>query len=192
VAVAQRLHAQPLPLTTVPAGTTLIRQGDPCLRAWIVVAGALIERTVSPEGRVLIPRLPGPGALLGSLDGGLSPVSVVALRRTSLRPASGDELPDGLAVRERDALTLATEIAWLDTAMTIERRLRDAADRFGRSLPGGRAVGLTLTQEDLGAFAGVSRETANRAVGELVHRGSIDRLSRGRYLVRTPLRFVRR
>ena len=45
-------------------------------------------------------------------------------------------------------------------------------------------MGLTLTQEELGAFAGTTRESANRAVGELMRRGTILRLSRGRYLVR--------
>jgi CRP-like cAMP-binding protein len=193
VAVAQRLHAQPLPLTTaLPAGSTLIRQGDPCDHAWIVMSGALLERTVSPEGRVLIPRLPGAGDLVGGTDGCPSQVSVTTLRRTSLRPAAGHDLQDGLAARNRELLAFAAEVAWLDSITTIERRLRELADRFGRSVPGGIAVGLTLTQEDLGACAGITRESANRAVGELLHRGSIRRLSRGRYLVRTSLRSVDR
>lgn len=191
--MAQRLYAQPLPLTiTLAAGTTLVRQGDPCLRAWIVVTGAVIERMVSPEGRALIPRLPGPGDLVGATDGGPSPVSVTTLRRTSLRPAAGRDLEDGLGARHREAVAFAAEVAWLDTTTTIERRLRRIADRFGRSAPGGTALGITFTQEDLGAFAGTTRESANRAVGELLRRGSLRRLSRGRYLVRTPLRAVRR
>ena len=191
--MAQRLHAQPLSLTTtVPAGTTLIRQGDPCVRAWIVTAGVLAERVVSPEGRVLIPRLPGPGDLVGGADGLASPYTLVTLRRTSLRPASGRDLEDGLAARCREAVAFASEIAWLDTTTTIERRLRHIAERFGRPAPGGTAVALTFTQEELGAFAGATRESANRAVGELLRRGAIRRLSRGRYLVRTPLQPVRR
>jgi CRP/FNR family cyclic AMP-dependent transcriptional regulator len=190
VAVAQRPYAQPLPLTTVPAGTALIRQGEPCLRAWTVESGALIERMISTDGRVLIPRLPGPGDLVGGTDAGPSPVTVATLRRSALRPALGRDLLDGLAERHREALAFAGEVAWLDTIGTIERRLRGLADRFGRSAPGGRAVGLTLTQEDLGAFAGTTRESANRAVQELLQRGSIQRLTRGRYLVRPPLRSV--
>jgi CRP-like cAMP-binding protein len=105
--VAQRLHAQPLSLTTtVAAGTTLIRQGDPYVRAWIVVTGVLIERVVSPEGRVLIPRLPGPGDLVGGAEGPASPLTLVALRRTSLRPATERELLDGSphATRRRSRL----------------------------------------------------------------------------------------
>lgn len=188
--MAQRLP-EPLPLaTTLPAGTTLVRQGDACRRAWIVVTGALIERVVSPEGRVLIPRLPGPGDLVGGVDGAPSPGTVRALRRSTVRIAGSDELAVGLAERDRAMLAFAAAVAWLDTPTKIERRLREIAERFGRAAPGGIALGLTLTQEDLGAFAGTTRESANRAVGELLRRGAIQRLSRGRYLVRTPLRSI--
>jgi CRP-like cAMP-binding protein len=189
--VAQHLHAQPLPLmTALASGITLMRQGDPCRRAWVVMSGALLERTVSPEGRVLIPRLPGAGDLVGGVDGGPSPVSAVTLRRTTLRPATDRDLEDGLAARERELLEFATEVVWLDAATAIERRLRQLARRFGRCAPGGIAIGLTLTQEDLGACVGTTRESANRAIAELLRSGAISRLSRGRYLVRTPLRSV--
>jgi CRP-like cAMP-binding protein len=190
VAVAQRLHAQPLPLTALPAGTTLIRQGDPCVRAWTVVSGVLIERIVSAEGRLLIPRMPGAGDLIGGVDAAPSPVSVTVLRRCSIRTASAAELEAGLAARERQALAFASELAWLDTPAAIERRLRQIADRFGRTTPGGTAIGLTLTQEELGAFAGTTRESANRAVAGLLRSGTLGRLARGRYLIRSPLRSV--
>jgi CRP/FNR family transcriptional regulator, cyclic AMP receptor protein len=189
--VVHHLPHEPLPLTTpLSVGATLIRQGDPCDRAWVVVSGVLIERVVSPEGRVLIPRLPGPGDLVGGIDGAASPGTVRVLRRSTVRLAGPGDLTVGLAERERTMLAFAAAIAWLDTATKIERRLRHIAERFGRPVPGGIALRLTLTQEDLGAFAGTTRESANRAVGELLRRGTIQRLSRGRYLVRTPLRPV--
>ena len=189
--VAQRLHPQPLPLiTVVPARTTLIRQGDPCVRAWTVVSGVLIERIVSAEGRLLIPRLPGPGDVIGGVDAGLSPVGVTALRRCTIRAATAGELEAGLAARERQALAFASELAWLDTTAAIERRLRQIADRFGRDVPSGTAIGLTLTQEELGAFAGTTRESANRAVAGLLRSGTLHRLARGRYLIRARLRSV--
>lgn len=188
--MAQRLP-EPLPLATaLPAGTTLVRQGDACRRAWTVVTGVLIERVVSPDGRVLIPRLPGPGDLVGGVDGAPSPGTVRALRRSTVRIAGPGELAAGLAERDRAMLAFAAAVAWLDTPTKIERRLREIAERFGRAAPGGLALGLTLTQEDLGAFAGTTRESANRAVRELLRRGAIQRLSRGRYLVRTPLRSI--
>ena len=189
--MAQRLHAHPLPLTTLSAGAVLMRQGDPCARAWTIRSGVMIERMVSSDGRVLIPRLPGPGDLVGGLDTEFSPVTVVALRRTSMRPAIGRALEQGLAARNAEALALAAEIAWLDTTSAIERRLRLIAERYGRPVPGGTALGLTLTQEDLGAFVGTTRETANRAVRELMSRGAIGRVARGRYVVAPMLRAVR-
>jgi CRP-like cAMP-binding protein len=174
----------------LPAGTTLIRQGDPCVRAWTVVRGVLVERIVSPEGRLLIPRLPGPGDVVGGVDAAPSAVGVTVLRRCSIRTATAEEVQAGLAARERQALAFASELAWLDTPTAIERRLREIAGRFGREAPGGTAIGLTLTQEELGAFAGTTRESANRAVARLQRSGTLRRLARGRYLVRAPLRSV--
>jgi CRP/FNR family cyclic AMP-dependent transcriptional regulator len=189
--VVQRLPREPLPLTrSLPAGTTLIRQGEPCIHAWTVVSGVLIERIVSTDGRLLIPRLPGPGDVVGGLDARPSLVGVTALRRCSIRPATAGELEAGLAVRERQALAFASELAWLDTPAAIERRLRQIAERFGRDAPGGTAIGLTLTQEELGAFAGTTRESANRAVAGLMRSGRLRRLARGRYLIRAPMRPV--
>ena len=139
--MARRLPREPLPLTTaLPAGTNLIRQGDSCERAWIVVTGVLIERVVSSEGRVLIPRLPGPGDLVGGIDGAASPGTVRALRRSTVRLAGPDDLTTGLAQRERTMLAFAAAIAWLDTPTKIERRLREIAERFGRPVPGGIAL----------------------------------------------------
>ena len=189
--MAQPMHPQPLSLTTaVPARSTLIRQGDPCVQAWTVVSGVLIERVVSADGRLLIPRLPGPGDVIGGIDRHPSPVGVVALRRSAIRVATPAELEAGLAAREREALAFAAQVAWLDTSAAIEHRLQQIAERFGRTAPGGTAVGLTLTQEELGAFAGTTRESANRAVAGLMRRGTLLKLTRGRYLVRTTLRSI--
>nr|MBA3691789.1 cyclic nucleotide-binding domain-containing protein [Actinomycetota bacterium] len=117
--MAQRLP-EPLPLATaLPAGTTLVRQGDACRRAWTVVTGVLIERVVSPDGRVLIPRLPGPGDLVGGVDGAPSPGTVRALRRSTVRIAGPGELAAGLAERDRAMLAFAAAVAWLDTPTKI-------------------------------------------------------------------------
>jgi CRP/FNR family cyclic AMP-dependent transcriptional regulator len=190
--VADRSLREPLPLAPpVQAGTVLVRQGDPCPPALIVVSGALLERLVTSDGRVLVPWLPGPGDLVGSGEGVPSPVTVIALRRTVLRRAAADEVAAGLAHREARALALATEIAWMDTPLRIEARLREIAARHGRPAGGGgRAVGLTLTQEDLAGLAGTSRESANRAVRAMIATGLLERPARGRYVLRSQLRLV--
>ena len=190
--MADQLHHEPLPLAPpVPAGTVLVRQGDPAAPARIVVTGALLERAVTCEGRVLVPSLPGPGDLVGSTEAAPSPVTVIALRRTVLRRAATHEVAAGIARREARALALAADIAWVDAAARVEARLREIAAIHGRpAAGGGLAVGLTLTQEDLAALAGTTRESANRAVRSMIAAGLLDRTARGRYVLRSPLRSV--
>jgi CRP-like cAMP-binding protein len=123
--------------------------------------------------------MPGAGDVIGGIDAAPSPVSVTVLRRCTIRAASAAELEAGLAARERQALAFASELAWLDTPAAIEAAA--PADR-GSVRPrgtGGTAIGLTLTQEELGAFAGTTRESANRAVAGLLRSGTLHRLARG-------------
>jgi CRP/FNR family cyclic AMP-dependent transcriptional regulator len=190
--VADQLPREPLPLAPpVSVGSVLVRQGDPAPPARIVVSGALLERTVTREGRVLVPSLPGPGDLVGSGETAPSPVTVIALRRTILRRAAADELATGLARREARALALAADIAWVDTTARIEARLREIAAIHGRPVAGGGlAVGVTLTQEDLAGLAGTTRESANRAVRSMLATGLLDRTARGRYVLRTQLQLI--
>ncbi len=58
-------------------------------------------------------------------------------------------------------------------------RLDDLAARFGRPVAGGTAVRLALTQEDLAALCGTSRESANRAIRSLVRQGRIETTWKG-------------
>jgi CRP/FNR family transcriptional regulator, cyclic AMP receptor protein len=190
--VADQLPREPLPLARpVRAGAVLVRQGDPSPPARIVISGALLERAVTCDGRVLVPCVPGPGDLVGSVETDPSPVTVVALRRTVLRRAAADELAAGLARREARALALAANIAWVDTAARIEARLREIAATHGRpAAGGGLAIGLTLTQEDLAGLAGTTRESANRAVRSMIAAGLLDRTARGRYVLHSQLRLI--
>jgi len=78
----------------------------------------------------------------------------------------------------------------------LAARLDDLAARFGRPVPGGRCLELPLTQEHLAGLTGATRESVNRALGELAAAGRVER-ARGRYVVRpgalagetTPLPF---
>jgi CRP-like cAMP-binding protein len=49
---------------------------------------------------------------------------------------------------------------------------------------------LPLTQDEVAALAGTTRESANRALRSMVADGDIRMAARGRYVVRTRLRQV--
>jgi CRP-like cAMP-binding protein len=81
-------------------------------------------------------------------------------------------------------------LAWHDVETRLERRLADLAARFGHEAPDGVAIGLRLSQDELAAMIGCTRESANRALGRIVAAGRVAVVRRGRYVVRSPLRAV--
>jgi CRP-like cAMP-binding protein len=166
---------------------TFVRQGAPGEGVWLVESGALRVGQVSDEGNELLLDVLGPGQGVGEPPGVLSPVTVRALRPCRLAPVSSRAAADLLVTRAHRAAALAADLAWLDVRARIERRLTDLADRFGRSVDGGRLILLALTQDEIAALAGTTRESANRALRALVADGTIRIAARGRYVVRSRL-----
>jgi CRP/FNR family cyclic AMP-dependent transcriptional regulator len=175
---------EPLPLTlAVPSGRTIVRQGEASAGLWTVESGALTVGVVAPDGHALMLDVLGPGDAVGEPDGGISLVSVRALRPCRLRPAQADTAMRLLATRAQRVAALACELAWLDVAGRVERRLDDLAQRFGRPAPGGTRIIIALSQDDLASLAGTSRESTNRALRALRRAGRLHVEARGRYVM---------
>ena len=191
MSVQVRRGPQPLPLTLVLRQRgTLIRQGAPGDGLWLVESGALRVSVVSGAGHELVLDVLGPGQGAGEVAGVTSPVTVRALRPCRLSPAEPRAAADLLTTRAHRAAALAEELAWMDVRARITHRLDDLAERFGRSVDGGRLILLPLTQEEVASLAGTTRESANRALRSMVSDGEIRMAARGRYVVRTRLRRV--
>jgi CRP/FNR family transcriptional regulator, cyclic AMP receptor protein len=189
--MAERLPriGQPLPLIAVPPGRHIVRQGDPHPLGCVVVSGALLVYAVDAEGRVAGFDVVGPGDAVAHPRSGAY-VSVRALTSSSLRPA-GDAEVAGSAIGHLARLAaLATDLAWSDVPTRMQRRLDDLAERFGRPVAGGVRIGLDLTQDDLAALAGTSRETANRVLQRAIRTGRLRRVGPRRYEVRTRLQVL--
>jgi CRP/FNR family transcriptional regulator, cyclic AMP receptor protein len=191
VSVHARRGPQPLPLTLVlRQHGTLIRQGEIGDGLWLVESGALRVAAISDAGHELVLDVLGPGQGTGEPAGVPSPVTVRALRPCRLSPVSPGAAADLLTTRAHRAAALAADLAWLDVRTRISRRLQDLAERFGRPVEGGRLILLPLTQDEVAALAGTTRESANRALRALVACGEIRVAARGRYVVRTWIRSV--
>ena len=175
---------EPFPLMfDVPPGREVIHQGEPYPDAWVVRRGGLLMEVVDLEGHRLALDLLGPGDLVGGPTSWTAEASVRALLTSGLFAAGPIALRDGLARRARRASWLACSVAWDRIADRLAARLDDLAARFGRPVPGGRCLELPLTQEHLAQLTGATRESVNRALGELAAAGRVDR-ARGRYVVR--------
>jgi CRP/FNR family transcriptional regulator, cyclic AMP receptor protein len=178
-----RSAEEPLPLTfEVRPGRDVVRQGEPYPGAWVVRAGRLLMHVVDPDGRKLTLDVLGQGDLVGGPPGWIAEASVRAMVHTWLAPAGSAELRDGLARRAHRSSALACALAWGRVAERVAGRLDDLAERFGRPVPGGRSVRLSLTQDDLADLAGSTRESVNRALADLARRGRIT-ARRGTYVV---------
>ena len=174
---------EPLPLTfEVRPGRTVVRQGEPYPGAWVVRSGGLLMHVVDPDGRRLALDVLGRGDLVGGPPGWIAEASALAMMQTWLAPAGPAALRDGLARRAQRSSALACALAWDHVADRVAGRLEDLAERFGRPVPGGRCVPLALTQDDIADLAGSTRESVNRALARLAHRGRI-RGQRGSYVV---------
>jgi CRP/FNR family transcriptional regulator, cyclic AMP receptor protein len=186
VSVRMYRDPQPLPLTLVLRQRgTLIRQGVTGDGLWLVESGALVVGTITDAGRELVLDVVGPGDAAGEISGVISPFTVRALRPSRLTPVSHRAAADLLAARAHRAAALAADFAWLNVRSRVVRRLEDLAERFGRPVEGGRLILLPLTQDEVAALAGTTRESANRALRRLVADGSIRVAARGRYVVRS-------
>ena len=186
--MASRLPYQPLPLE-VAAGHVLLRQDEPAGTTWEVISGAFAERVRDVEGRSLVLDIAGPGDVTGGVPGQASGWEVQALCAGSIRAWPGPT--DAAACRWAQRFSgFAMEVAWLDVATRLERRLADLAHRFGVMVPSGVRIALPLTHEELGALIGASRESVSRAMSELRAAGRIRTTGRARITLIEPLHLV--
>jgi CRP-like cAMP-binding protein len=171
-------------------GAALIHQGQVGDGLWLVGSGALRSSMITADGRDLTLEVLGPGDLAGEPEGVASATTLRALRRTRLRPAEPRAAADLLAARAHRAAALAADLAWLGVRERLLRRLEDLAERFGTPSEGGTLILLPLTQDDLAALAGTTRESVSRTMGALTRDGRIRVAGRGRYVIRSDLRVI--
>lgn len=173
-------------LHTMRKGDVLLHQGDPGDSLVILLDGTLRISMVSSNGREIILDYAEAGSVLGEialLDGGERTASVTAL-------GEGRYLRLG-ARAFREVLERHPSIAWR-LLREMARRLRNAnltiesdrayasGPRLARTLQrlmqrgeGPAALRLSLSQSELGAFAGISRENINRQLGAWADSGIV-------------------
>ena len=186
-------------------GDFLFREGEPPGSVILVREGVIKIQRQLADGRELLLGVRGPGAVLGelaALDGSPRSASAIAMATTVvdvLPPAAFRRLvTDGgdgavavvklLVARLREADQRRVERNELDIAGRVVRRLLDLADgQPGRAEARAGAITVRVTQDELAALAGASREGVSRVLGELrdaglvgTGRGSLTIPERGR------------
>jgi CRP/FNR family cyclic AMP-dependent transcriptional regulator len=170
----------------VDAGAYLFHHGDEADSMYVVASGRLAVRATTVDGDTAIVRVIGPGQVVGELallvDGLRRTGSVVALEATSVRVIHRSQFAE---IRDRDpridralVADLAARLASL-SAQLLVNQFGTLAERVAERLivldDVYRHGWIEVTQEELGAMTGGSRQAINRILAEAAADGVIAR-----------------
>jgi CRP/FNR family transcriptional regulator, cyclic AMP receptor protein len=185
-----------------PARTVLFRKGDPGTHMVVVVRGRVKVCTHSEDGKELVLNLINPGEVVGEialLDGADRTADAVTLVDSDLlilerrdfipflqrHPDACMRLFAVLCERVRRTSELLEEALFLEGSSRLAKRLVHLAEVFGKPVPGGVKIGISLSQQQLGNMVGMSRESMNKQLKQWRQDGLI-RIEDGCYVLTRP------
>ena len=166
-----------------PRGDVLFHEGDDA-GAVVVLLDGRVKAAVNRDSREVILAFPGPGELLGELsavDGRPRSGTVRAVDDVEALVIPGSAFRAFLERRPRVALVLLRSVtarlrasdrqrvdyAVNDVVVRVAVRLVELCDRFGAERDGHVDTGLAISQDELAAWAGASREAVAKAMAVL-------------------------
>lgn len=186
-----RAFTEGLPTRSYPQGTVLVPGcAQPC-RLWLLVSGQVRLARINVDGREVTIARCGPDSIVAAADDaeGSGAATVMTVETDALISEVGDRALRELVTRHPDVgirlvAALGRRITQAE-AVVEDLAFRSARERVARALlglPGAAAGGaVRVSHADLARAAGVARETATKALGQLEDDG----------VVRTGYRVVR-
>ena len=171
-----------------PARSVIVRQGEPADSAFVVVYGRLKVVTASGGDHESVIAVLRAGDLFGELailDGGTRSATVIALEPTLLLAIDRRKLhallPKEPTVSYKLLIVLARRLRKTmdarerrDVPARLARQLARLADEDGEVVGGGAVrLKMELSQRELGAMIGATRESVNKNLAALVKRGAV-------------------
>ena len=178
--------ASSLQRRSVRAGKAVFRQDDPGSSLYVIESGVVKVQRTSPEGKEVILTILGPGDFFGELallDGEPRSADAVAKEDTALlvlerddflafldkSPEVATKLLAALSRRLRRTDQLVQDAAFLDVPARLARALLQLSES--------PEAATGLTQSELAAMVGASRESVNRWLQFYRRRGLIESAS---------------
>ena len=175
----------------VKKGEFIFRGGDPADVLYIVCEGQFKILTHTPDGREQIMYIYNPGDFVGGLnllkshrylyfgqaleDGIICTMGKAFFDKAVLNnPSILRQILEKSYDRIRWAEELITRLSSSNAGMKAAELLMRLAHRHGVQTPQGIRIDLSMTREDLGSYAGLTRETITRKLGEFKDLGYID------------------
>lgn len=175
-------------------GDTILRRGDPGNSMLLVVQGRVRVGVTSEDGREVTLGILGPGDVLGEmalLDGQERSADVVAIEDCGVKllergrflrllresPELCLKLLGVLTERLRRANRAVEDIALLSLEGRLARLLTRLAQDYGKPEGRGVRIDVKLSQKDLSALVGSSREKVNRQLRAWEEEGTLGKAS---------------
>ncbi|WP_399341975.1 Crp/Fnr family transcriptional regulator [Umezawaea sp. Da 62-37] len=191
-----------------PRGHVIFAEGEPGDRLYVIQSGKVKLGRTTSGGRANLLAIFGPSDMFGELsifDPGprestattVTEMRAISIERAALRqwiahrPDLAEELLRVLARRVRRTNTMLTDLIFTDVPARVANVLLQLAHRFGSQEAGRLRVAHDLTQQEIAQLVGASRETVNKALADLSHRGWL-RLEGRSVVIRDLERLVRR
>lgn len=164
-------------------GQYVFRGGDPGHALFVIDTGRVKISAVSEEGKESILALLGPSDFFGELalldseprsaDALMTETGVVLALEQKVFRRTIKENPDlalvllkALSLRLRKTDRLVHDSVFLDVPARLARFILDLNDKEGEPHDDGSVIPLRLTQSDLAAVVGSTRESVNKALGQ--------------------------
>jgi CRP/FNR family cyclic AMP-dependent transcriptional regulator len=162
------------------ARQAVVHEGDEAHEVLIVLTGSVKVTRTSVEGREVVVGVRTPGELIGevgAIDGGRRSASIWTLEPTQLRavptpefkamllarPAMALAMLEVLSQRLRESTNQVLELGTMDALARVSRRLLELAP----ATAGAPSAPLGISQQDLAARCGLSREAVVKAMRTL-------------------------
>lgn len=183
--------AQDIQVRQVKKGETIFNAGDKSNVLYIVCAGQFKIYSHTVDGREQIMYVYNPGDFIGGLnllkqhnyiytgqaleDGVICTMSKSFFDRTCLNnPNVLRQILEKSYDRIRWAEELIARLANTNAGIKVAELLLGMALRYGEKTPEGTRIELSLSREEMGSYAGLTRETFTRKLGEFKELGYID------------------
>jgi CRP/FNR family cyclic AMP-dependent transcriptional regulator len=172
-------------------GQLLVYQGDSGDSLFVMVEGLVKVMVTSEEGEEMVLVTLRPSDTFGELslvDGGprsasaeaVEPTRVLIITRAILlellgeHPSLTDSLLRSLGSLARRLTEQAADLVFLDIHGRMAKLLLSMADQRGKQTEGGVVLDLNLTQADLAAMVGGSRQSVNQTLRSFESRGYLE------------------
>jgi CRP/FNR family cyclic AMP-dependent transcriptional regulator len=184
--ISERVHSK-----IFPANAPLMTAEQPGEVVYFIASGTVKVHVEQPDGRDVLIAILGPGEVVGELSI-FAPhersASVLTLEASKLlwtdsatfknwlktMPLLTFNLADILATRLRQANEQIQALAALDTEGRVARQLVSFAEKYGQpSTNDGVYIPIRLTQSDIAALVGATREHTNKILVSYKERGYI-------------------